>query len=64
MPSAKALVWIDRLIWLLIFGGLFTLVLGLATRVRDTAIGWSLIVAGACAAAGGVVLFWVRSHWQ
>jgi hypothetical protein len=62
MPSAKALAWIERLIWLLIYGGLFTLVLGLATRVRDTAIGWSLIVAGAFAAAGGVVLFWVRSR--
>jgi uncharacterized membrane-anchored protein len=62
MPSAKALAWIERLIWLLIYGGLFTLVLGLATRVRDTAMGWSLIVAGAVAAAGGVVLFWVRSR--
>jgi vacuolar-type H+-ATPase subunit I/STV1 len=62
MLSAKALVWIERLIWLLIYAGLFTLVLGLATRVRDTAIGWSLIGAGAFAAAAGVVLFWVRSR--
>jgi hypothetical protein len=62
MASAKALAWIERLIWLLIYGGLFTLVLGLATRVRDTAIGWSLIIAGAFAAAVGAVLFWVRSR--
>ncbi|HWP10291.1 MAG TPA: hypothetical protein VNN06_00610 [Ramlibacter sp.] len=62
MPSAKALAWIERLIWTLIYGGLLVLVLGLATRVRDAAVGWILIIAGALLTAGGAVLFWVRSR--
>jgi hypothetical protein len=34
----------------------------LATRVREAAIGWALIVGGAIATAAGLVLFWVRSR--
>jgi hypothetical protein len=62
MPSAKALAWLERLIWTLIYGGLFALVLGLATRAREAVVGWTLIVAGAFVAIGGVVLIWVRSR--
>jgi hypothetical protein len=56
------MAWIDRLIWLLIYGGLFALVLGLATRAREAVVGWTLIVGGALAAAAGAVLIWVRSR--
>jgi hypothetical protein len=62
MASARALAWLERLIWILIYGGLFSLVLGLATRVREAAIGWALIAGGAVIAAAGVVLIWVRSR--
>jgi hypothetical protein len=62
MMSAKAVAWIERLIWILIYVGLFALVLGLATLPRDEAAGWSLIVAGAVLALGGVILIWVRSR--
>jgi hypothetical protein len=62
MASPRALAWVERVAWLLIYGGLFALVLGLATRVRDAVIGWSLILGGAFAAVGGVALIWVRSR--
>jgi len=62
MPSAKAVVWIDRLIWILVYAGLFALVLGLATLSRSATTAWSLITAGSVLAAGGVVLLWVRSR--
>jgi len=64
MASAKAIAWVERLIWILIYGGLFGVVLGLATRPQDPAVGWSLLVGGACVAAVGVVLIWVRSRMQ
>ena len=32
MASARTLARIERLIWILIYGGLFALILGLATR--------------------------------
>jgi hypothetical protein len=62
MPSARALLWIDRLLWTLIYGGLFTAVLGLAVRHGDPVLGWSLIVLGGLVAACGIVLVWVRSR--
>ena len=62
MASAKTLARIERLIWILIYGGLFALVLGLATLSRAPATAWSLIVLGGCVAAAGVVLIWVRSR--
>ena len=62
MATEKTILWIERLIWMLIYGGLFTAVIGLATRSEDGAIGWSLIVIGGCVAAAGVVLIWVRSR--
>ena len=64
MASPKAIAWIDTLIWVLIFGGLFGVVLGLATRPQDAAVGWSLIVIGACVTAAGAVLVWVRSRMR
>ena len=64
MASAKAIAWVERLVWILIFGGLFGVVLGLATRSQDAAVGWSLIVIGACVATAGAVLVWVRSRMQ
>ena len=62
MTSAKTIARVDTLIWTLAYGGLFALVLGLATLPRSGVTGWSLIVAGACVAAGGFALIWVRSR--
>jgi hypothetical protein len=62
MASAKAITWVERLIWILVYGGLFGVVLGLATLPQDALVGWSLVIGGACVAAAGVVLIWVRSR--
>ena len=62
MASAKTIAWIDRLVWTLIFGGLFTLVLGLAVLSRSAGAGWSLVVVGGVLVIGGVVLIGVRSR--
>jgi hypothetical protein len=62
MASARTLAWIERLVWTLIYGGLFTVVIGVATRPQDPVAGWSLIVVGAVVAAAGVILIWVRAR--
>ena len=64
MASARTIAWIERLIWTLVYGGMFTGVLGLATRSRDGTTGWSLIILGAVVTAVGVVLIWVRSRLE
>lgn len=48
--------------WVLIYAGLLTLVLGLATRRNDESTGWVMVVAGAVAAAVGFTLIYVRSR--
>jgi formate hydrogenlyase subunit 3/multisubunit Na+/H+ antiporter MnhD subunit len=53
---------LHHLIWVLIYGGLLTLVLGLSVGRQDDAIGWSMVVGGGCIALFGVVLIYVRSR--
>jgi hypothetical protein len=62
MSSAKAIAWIDRLVWTFIYGGLFALVLGLAVLSRSAGAGWTLVAVGAVLTIGGVVLIGVRSR--
>jgi hypothetical protein len=62
MASARTLAWIDALAWVLIYGGLFAIVLGIATHGVHEVAGWSLGVLGGVATAAGVVLIGVRSR--
>jgi hypothetical protein len=62
MPSARSLARLDALVWTLIFGGLFLVILGIATHDEAVIAGWSLTVLGGIAAAAGVVLIYVRSR--
>jgi hypothetical protein len=62
MTSAQTLARLDKLIWTLIFGGLFTLVLGIASHDETAIGGWSLSVLGTLATVAGVVLIVVRSR--
>lgn len=62
MPMTRLKARLDVLIWVLIFGGLFAVVLGYATRPAAPATGWSLMGFGGCIAGVGVVLIWVRSR--
>ena len=62
MATSQNLQRLHKLIWVLIYGGLLTLVLGLATGRSDAALGWSLALGGGLAAAVGVVLSAVRAR--
>ncbi|MCY1167322.1 hypothetical protein [Polaromonas sp.] len=59
--SNKFIARLQALIWILIYGGLLTLVLGLSVQRTSDPIGWSMVVGGALVAALGVVLIYVRS---
>jgi hypothetical protein len=61
MATPKTLQRVQTLIWVLIYGGLLTLVLGVATARTDGVLGWTLGAAGGIAAAVGVVLIFVRA---
>lgn len=62
MVSAKALGRVQVLVWVLIYGGLLTLVAGLAVLRVDTITGLVMAAAGGVLAAAGVTLIWVRSR--
>lgn len=52
---------LEALVWVLIYSGLLTLVLGLSVQRLDEDTGWALVTGGALVAAVGVVLIYVRS---
>jgi hypothetical protein len=54
--------WIENLLWALIYGGLFLVILGLAAGRARAGVGWALAVPGAVIAAAGFVLIYVRSR--
>lgn len=60
MATPSTLQRLQKLIWVLIYGGLLTLVLGIATARTDASTGWVLMVGGGVVAAVGVVLIAVR----
>ena len=62
MAAAHTLQRLHKIIWALIYGGLLTLVLGIATARTDAATGWVLMVGGGVVAAVGVVLIAVRAR--
>jgi hypothetical protein len=62
MAASRTLTWIERLVWILIYGGLFTLILGLASWRYEVAFGWTLTMVGAALALVGVILIWVRAR--
>jgi hypothetical protein len=64
MASARTVAWVERLIWTLIYGGLFSVVIGLASMEGDSAAAWSLIVVGSLLAVVGVVLIWWRARLE
>jgi hypothetical protein len=53
---------LEKLVWVLIYGGLLVLALGLAVRANSAPIGVGLCLGGGVAAALGLVLIVVRSR--
>ena len=62
MPQQRTLARLDALAWILIYGGLLALVLGIASHDETVVGGWSLSVVGVVAAIAGVVLIVVRAR--
>lgn len=57
--TSKAL---EKWAWLLLYGGLFGVVLGLFVQRADGSLGAGLMVAGGIAAAAGMGMIWWRSR--
>ncbi|MDM0089064.1 MULTISPECIES: hypothetical protein [unclassified Variovorax] len=55
---------LEKWTWLLIYGGLFLVILGVATARTDTVLGWSMATPGALAAVVGVALIYLRSRYK
>ena len=53
---------IEKLIWVLVYGGLLAVCLAIFVAPRSAGLGWTLGVAGGVAAAAGVLLIYVRSR--
>ncbi|MFO1272629.1 MAG: hypothetical protein U1F50_13320 [Rubrivivax sp.] len=53
---------IEKLIWVLIYGGLLAVCLAIFVAPRSVHMGWLLGVAGGVAVAAGVALVVVRSR--
>ena len=62
MASTRALARLDALTWVLIYGGLFGIVLGIVTHGAHVVAGWSLGVLGVVAVIAGIVMIAVRSR--
>ena len=55
---------LEKLVWVLIYGGIVLASLGYFVQRQDDAVGWTMIVLGGMATVAGAVLVWVRSRWQ
>ena len=61
--SPKTIVWVERLIWILIYGGLLVMSVGLfLVRGEGPVLGSVLLVKGGIVTAAGVFLIWLRSR--
>ena len=56
------LMRLETIIWVLIYGGLLTVVVGFFMSRREEGSGFAMVIAGAIVAAMGVVLIYVRSR--
>jgi energy-converting hydrogenase Eha subunit E len=64
MTTPKPHATLEKWIWILIYVGLFMLVIGIATGRAEAGLGWALAVPGVALAAVGVVLIYVRSRYK
>lgn len=62
MLKPRTILWMERLTWVYIFGGLLLAVLGTFARRQDDTTGWVLIAIGVVLTVVGIVLIGVRSR--
>jgi hypothetical protein len=53
---------LDTLVWVLVYGGLIGVSVGVALQRNREVFAWAVVAAGAVAVAVGFVLLWVRSR--
>ena len=53
---------LQKWIWILIYGGMFLVALGLAMRPGDPMLGWGMAALGAVLIGTGVCMIWARSR--
>jgi hypothetical protein len=53
---------IDILIWICVYGGLLSIVFGMALGSAEPELAWSLGIGGSLATALGIVLIYIRSR--
>ncbi len=61
MGAAKRL---QKWIWILIYGGMFSLALGLAMRRSDATLGSGIAALGAVLILAGALSIWARSRMK
>ena len=64
MASLLNLKKLQQLIWVLIYGGLLTLVLGVSVQRTDDGLGWAMVAGGAVLVLIGVGLVFVRARMK
>lgn len=62
MASEATLRRLDVLVWVLIYAGLFLLVLGIASHDETPVGGWSMTFLGGVMAVAGIILVVVRAR--
>jgi hypothetical protein len=62
MADERTLSRLDVAAWVLIYAGLFSLVLGIASHDETAVGGWSLTILGGVAAVAGIILILVRAR--
>lgn len=55
---------LQKLIWVLIYGGLLLLCFGIAVQRREAGVGQAMMLAGGAVAAVGFALIYVRSRMK
>jgi hypothetical protein len=53
---------VEALVWVLVYGGLLLLCLGLFVLRTGSQLGWPLVLAGGATAVAGAVLIYIRSR--
>jgi hypothetical protein len=62
MASKKTLMWVQRLVWIYIYGGLLAIVLGIFVARTELVLARSMQGIGAVFVVIGVALIYVRSR--
>ena len=60
----NSIATVERWVWILLYGGLLALCVGLAVEDIDSGLGWTMVTGGGATAAAGVFLIYLRSRMK